>query len=113
MGLPKSLWKRLFNKLKFEDFDLGQHVQMLIDEDDQQMCLRTLKDMRSGGDVFLVDHCWTFKQRGAYKELKANEKLRERLDNIMRFSEKRDLPVENPYAKKRPSLEEYLEQIEK
>lgn len=114
MGLPESLWKRLFNKLKFEDYDLGQHVQLLVDEDDEQMCLRTLKDMRAEGDVFLVDHCWTFKQRTFYKDLKANEKLRERLDNIMRFPEKRDLPIEggNPYAKKRPALEEYLQQLE-
>lgn len=34
MGLPEPLWKRLFNKLKFEDYDIGQHVQLIIDEDD-------------------------------------------------------------------------------
>ena len=68
--------------------------------------------MRQHGDVFLIDHCWTFKQRTAHRELLANEKLRDRLDNIMRFPQKRNLPVENPYSKKRPSLEEYLAQLE-
>lgn len=76
------------------------------------MCLRTLKEMRGGGDVFLVDHCWTFKQRVAHRDLRDNEKLRERLDNIMRFSDKRDMPVANPYAKARPALAEYLQQLE-
>ena len=108
MVLPESLWKRLFNKLKFEDYDIGQHVQLLIDEDDEQMCLRSLKDMRQAGDVFLVDHFWTFKQRTAHRDLVANDKLRERLDNIMKYSEKRELPTENPYAKKRPTLDDYL-----
>lgn len=37
-----------------------------------------------------------------------NEKLRERLDNMFKYSEKQDLPTENPYAKKRPSLEDYM-----
>ena len=112
MGLPEPLWRRLYNKLKFEDYDIGQHVQLLIDEDDNQMCLRAIKDMRSAGDVFLIDHCWTFKQRTAHRDLVANEKLRDRLDNIMRFPDKRNLPVENPYNEKRPTLEEYLAKVE-
>jgi len=77
------------------------------------MHLRALNDMGKGKDVFLVDHAWTFKQRTAYNDLKKNEKLRERLDNILRFGNKKDLPVpENPYEKKRPSLEDYLKQCE-
>ena len=76
------------------------------------MCLRTLKDMRAEGDVFLVDHCWTFKQKTAHRDLLSNEKLRDRLDNIMRFSQKRDLPTANPYEKKRPTFEEYLTQLQ-
>ena len=35
-----------------------------------------------------------------------NEKLRERLSNMFSYSEKIDLPGENPYAKKEPTLEE-------
>jgi hypothetical protein len=32
-----------------------------MDEDNEQMYLRSLKDMKAGEDVFLIDHAWTFK----------------------------------------------------
>jgi hypothetical protein len=32
-----------------------------MDEDNEQMYLRSLKDMKAGADVFLIDHAWTFK----------------------------------------------------
>ena len=76
------------------------------------MYLRATKDMKADQDVFLVDHAWTFKQRGIYQCLKENEKLRDRLENLLKFAEKRNLEVENPYSKKRPSLDEYLKQVE-
>ena len=82
-----------------------------MDEDNEQMYLRSLKDLKSESDVFLIDHAWTFKQRTAFDSLKSNEKLRDRLDNIMRFNDKKDLPVKvNPYEKEKPSLEVYLNQ---
>ena len=61
--------------------------------------------MKAQADVFLIDHAWTFKQRSAFENLYKNEKLRERLDNLMKFNSKKELPLkENPYAKKKPSL---------
>ena len=33
MGLPESLQRRLFHKLKFTDFDFGYKVQIIVDED--------------------------------------------------------------------------------
>lgn len=112
MDLPESLYRRLWAKLKFEDYDLGETAQMVVDEEENRIYLRTLKDLAVGGDCFLVDHAWTFKQRAAYKNLMENEKLRERLTNICSYSEKRDLPGENPYAKKKPTLEEYWKKME-
>ena len=44
-------------------------------------------------DCYLIDHAWTFKQRNAYRTLKDSEKLRDRLDVIMKYSQKRDLPA--------------------
>jgi hypothetical protein len=61
--------------------------------------------------VLLVDHAWTFKQRGMYKCLKENEKLRDRLDNILKYADKQNLPGKNPYEKERTSLEAYLKQV--
>ena len=85
---------------------------MIIDEEEERMYLRATGQMAAYGDVYLVDHAWTFKQRSMYKELKENEKLRERMANMMRYPSKRDLPAENPYTKPKPTLEEYLKQIQ-
>lgn len=108
MGFPANLHKRLHNKLRFQDFDAGERVQMIIDEDEERMYLRAIKELQANEDAFLVDHAWTFKHRTAYKDLSANEKLVERLQNIMKFPNKLDMPIENPYAKPRPTLEEQL-----
>ena len=81
---------------------------MIIDEDDDKLYLRTIKDMKKAEDVFLVDHAWTFKHRTAYKDLNENEKLLGRLENIMKYPAKQDLPTKNPYSKPRPTLEEQL-----
>jgi tubulin--tyrosine ligase-like protein 12 len=112
MDLPPTLHRRLFNKVKFADFDIGEKVQIVVDEDDEKVYLRAIHDLEKHQDVFLVDHAWTFKHRTAYENLTTNEKLLERVENIMRFPAKQDMPGESPYAKKRPSLEEYLKQCE-
>jgi tubulin--tyrosine ligase-like protein 12 len=112
MGLPEPLHRRLFSKLKFNDFDINEKVQLIIDEDDDKMYLRAIKELKANEDVFLVDHAWTFKQRGIYQCLKDNEKLRTRMENLLKYAEKRSLGIENPYKKKRPTLEEYLKQVE-
>ena len=39
---------------------------MVVSEDDGKMYMRTLNDMKAEGDVFIIDHAWTFKQRTAY-----------------------------------------------
>jgi hypothetical protein len=72
------------------------------------MYVRATKDMKAEEDVFLVDHAWTFKQRGIYQALKENEKLRDRLENLLKYQEKRNLEVANPYEKPKPTLEQYL-----
>ena len=108
LGVPRSLFKKVFTKCKFEDFDIGEKVQMLLDEGDARMYLRTLKELKAEDDLWLVDHVWTFKQRVIYQQLCESEKLRDRLEGLMKYSEKRELPGEDPYAKKRPTLEEYL-----
>lgn len=60
-----------------------------------------------------MDHAWTFKQRTAYKTLKDNEKLIDRLENILKHAPKQEMPGESPYPKKqRPTLAEVLKQYE-
>ena len=85
---------------------------MIVDEEEEGLYLRATGPMAAHADVYLVDHAWTFKQRSMYRQLKENENLRQRMENIMKYPSKRDLPAANPYAKARPTLEEYLKQIE-
>jgi len=108
MGLPEPLQRRLFTKLKFEDRDLGEKVQMMRDEEEEKMYLVALDAMEKESDVFLVDHAWTFKQRTAYKTLKDSEQLLERVEKIVETTGKADLPGENPYEKQRPTFDEYI-----
>jgi len=69
--------------------------------------------MEKESDVFLVDHAWTFRHRNAWKTLMENENLVERLEGIIKYTDKRELPMENPYKKKaRPSLQEYMKKCE-
>lgn len=75
MGLPATLHRKVFTKLKFQDYDFGEKVQMLIDESSDKMHLRAIKDMQKEDNVYLVDHAFTFKQRTAYKVIKENTKL--------------------------------------
>jgi len=108
MGLPAPLHRRLFTKLKFEDRDLGEKVQMMRDEAAEKMYLVALAAMEKESDVFLVDHAWTFKQRTAYKALKDSDQLLERVEKIVETTGKSELPGENPYEKQRPTFDEYI-----
>ena len=46
------------------------------------------QELKKDEDVFLIDHCWTFKYRESEKTLRVNDKLRERMLSIVRYSEK-------------------------
>jgi hypothetical protein len=90
--------------LKEEIFDIGFKVKIIVNNEDERIDLVTGDSgLKTNEDVFLIDHAWTFKYRDAEKTLRENEKLLERMLNIIRFSNKQDLPS-NPYAKARPSL---------
>lgn len=105
---PKSLERKLFDKLKQEIFDIGFKVKIMVDNEDDRIDLQCqAPTLMKDEDVYLVDHLWTFKQRDAEKVLRTNEQLLKRMVNIVKHSEKLDLP-NNPYEKKRPTLQEYL-----
>lgn len=96
---PKALEKKLYEKLKQEIFDIGFKVKIIVDNEDERVDLVcNAKEIKKDEDVFLIDHCWTFKYREAEKTLRENEKLRERMLNIVRYSEKQKI-TNNPYEK--------------
>jgi tubulin--tyrosine ligase-like protein 12 len=105
---PKTLERKLFDKLRQEVFDIGFKVKIMVDQEEDRVDLQcAAATLKKDEDVFLVDHLWTFKQRDVLKVLKTNDKLLERMLNIVKHSEKLDLPS-NPYEKARPTLQEYL-----
>jgi hypothetical protein len=106
---PKSLERKLYDKLKGEVFDIGFKVKIMVDEEEERSELQCQGgSLKKHEDVFLVDHLWTFKQRDAVKALRANDKLLERMLNIIKYQdEKLELPT-NPYAKVRASFIDYV-----
>lgn len=108
---PKELEKKLYEKLRQEIFDIGFKVKILVDNEEERVDLVcNTKELKTNEDVFLIDHCWTFKYREAEKTLRTNPKLLERMLNICRYSQKQKLP-NNPYEKKRLPLNDYLKSL--
>ena len=108
---PKDLEHKLFAKLKEEIFDIGFKVKIIVDNEEERVDLIcNTKELKANEDVFLIDHCWTFKYREAEKTLRTNDKLLERMLNICRYSQKQKLPS-NPYEKKQLPLPEYLKSL--
>ena len=60
INLPEKLHRKLFQKLKFEDYDIGQWVKIIMDENNDSTTLICNKPLEKESDVFLVDHAWTF-----------------------------------------------------
>jgi hypothetical protein len=81
----------------------------MVDEEEEKIDLQCcVPKLKKNEDVFLVDHAWTFKQRDADKVIRQNDKLLERMLNIVKYAEEKlDLPS-NPYEKPRPSFMDYI-----
>ena len=116
MGLPEDLHRKLFMKLKFEDYDFSQHVQIILEEETNQTDMMCIKEMKAESDVFLVDHAWTFRYQDAYSTLSSNQALFERLEKITeKWTEKKDLETETENKEeevKVQSLEELFAKYE-
>ena len=94
--------------MRNEVFDIGNKVKIIVNQEDERVDLVcNAKSLNRNEDVYLIDHAWSFRYREAEPTLRSNDKLLDRMLNIVRYSEKQELPS-NPYAKSRPSLKEYL-----
>ena len=90
--LPESLHRKLWQKLSFEDFDLGSTAKIIKDENTETTDLMCTKNLPANSDVFLIDHAWTFRFQDAIDTLKENPGLVERLQKMTDDIEKQDLP---------------------
>ena len=70
MQLPENLKRKLWQKITFEDFDLGSAAKILKDENTDSTVLMCTKELASESDVFLIDHAWTFRFQDAVDTLK-------------------------------------------
>ncbi|XP_050218847.1 uncharacterized protein LOC126669428 [Mercurialis annua] len=83
-GLPRSLHRKLFEKLTSETFDAGAYFQVQPCEDGRQRQLILTSDsMPQESNVFLVDHAWTFRLSDAYKQLQEVPGLAQRMASLM------------------------------
>ncbi|KAJ4824823.1 hypothetical protein Tsubulata_048434 [Turnera subulata] len=83
-GLPRSLHRKLFDKLTSETFDGGAYFQVERCEDGRQRrLLLASESLPQCSDVFLVDHAWTFRLSDAYKQLLEVPGLAQRMGALM------------------------------
>ncbi|XP_059634731.1 uncharacterized protein LOC132277042 [Cornus florida] len=83
-GIPKSLYRQLFQKLSTETFDGGDFFQVEPCEDGRQRRLVLTSDsMEKESQVFLIDHAWTFRLSDALKQLEEVPGLAERMGSLM------------------------------
>jgi len=83
IGLPEQLHRKLFQKVSFEDYDIGQWVKIIMDEENDRTVLMCTKKLDKDSEVFLIDHAWTFKYEDAINTLKSNSALLERMTKIV------------------------------
>ncbi|KAL9224210.1 hypothetical protein vseg_000271 [Gypsophila vaccaria] len=83
-GLPPSLYHSLYRKLSSETFDGGEFFRILPCEGGRHRRLVFEEEsLRSGSDVFLVDHAWTFRLSHAPFQLEKVPGLAERMGALM------------------------------
>jgi len=62
-------------------------VKIVVDKEQERVDLVALESgLKAEEDVYLVDHAWSFKYRQAYPMLHENEKLLDRMENIVRYA---------------------------
>ena len=87
-GVPAALHRRLFTKLKFEDFDVGQKVRIILDQQSKRIGVQSIGELKKDEDIYLVDHAWTFQWKDFAETLRQNPQLITRLENIVQYSDK-------------------------
>ncbi|ORY81192.1 hypothetical protein LY90DRAFT_697816 [Neocallimastix californiae] len=83
-SVPESLWEKLYNKLKNQDFNSGELFEIRYDVDKKEKSLH-LKDgccLESGSDIFLIDHSWTTNPENAAGELLNTSGLLKRMESL-------------------------------
>jgi tubulin--tyrosine ligase-like protein 12 len=87
--LTKTLVQSLYKKLKNGIFDAGDSFQLVEDPGAKCYGLVAKNEVKHGDELFLVDHCFSFRYRDLRDSLIKNESLRQRLRSMSKFFEER------------------------
>ncbi|KAI8080071.1 uncharacterized protein BX664DRAFT_208269 [Halteromyces radiatus] len=85
-AIPEELWQPLFMKLGEDYLDAGSVMELHYGEPLEGYSLHLKSDstgLDKHSDIYLIDHAWTTTPETARKELRENEALLERLENMM------------------------------
>ncbi|CAI5529213.1 unnamed protein product, partial [Closterium sp. Naga37s-1] len=85
-GLPRELYPRLFEKIMAERFDAGSRFAIEEVEGGRQRRVVLTpggRGLDAQGDVFLVDHAWSFRLGQAREQLESLPKLAARMAALM------------------------------
>lgn len=93
MNFPKELGEKLFYKLKYEIFDSARFFEVLDNQQEERFQVNAKLNMKKEFEVFLVDHCWTFKIRQFNHFCEKYPNVIDRIYNMLKYSNiKRDIP---------------------
>ncbi|XP_044746437.1 tubulin--tyrosine ligase-like protein 12 [Coccinella septempunctata] len=92
-GVPQIFWRTIYEKLLTQTFDIGNVVQLLQFEKEENSPLQdhpiwglqctSAINKSDSKNVFLIDHAWTFRLENSKNQLVENEKLRKRMASLL------------------------------
>ena len=81
-GVPRQLWRKLFEKLRKEIFDAGSFVQFARDGDGNILLIAN-SAIKAYQDIFLIDHAWSTTLAKAHQQLTEFPALVDRMMGIL------------------------------
>ena len=113
MNFPKSLCEKLFFKLKNEIFDAGRFFEIIDNQPEDRMMLKAKQPIKKDLEVFLVDHCWTFKIRQFNDFCEKYPDVIQRVLRMLKYSHiRKEVPgLDEKTNNSDPNIHQYLEKI--
>jgi tubulin--tyrosine ligase-like protein 12 len=113
MNFPvKELGEKLYFKLKNEIFDSTKFYDVLDNQNESRLMLKAKVDIHKNMEIFLVDHCWTFKLRQFDEFCEKYPQVIDRVLQMLKYSNlKREIPT-TTHANEIKTQESYLKDLQ-
>ncbi len=96
MNFPTDkLGEKLYYKLKYDIFEPNL-FKLTDNEEQEKFIVQMSKSFSAEQDVFLVDHCWTFKIRQFHDFVDSNPEIVNRVFNMLKYSDN-PIPINSKY----------------